>query len=90
MKVDINIKTISIAIGIAVTIGTIFLGLFELLISKKLEPIYQRLTAIETKMDMLLEERLVKMEKNDLYRRFVNQLNRENKMLKTTPSQTSE
>lgn len=74
MLLEFTLKTVSVGLGIIVTIGGLFLGLFELLVNSKLEDSNIRLTAIETKLDMLLEERLVKMQKSDLYRRMTESL----------------
>ncbi len=79
MLLEFTLKTISVGLGIIITIGGLFLGLFELLVNSKLEDSNIRLTAIETKLDMLLEERLVEMQKSELYRRM-------RESLKTTAS----
>ena len=74
MLLEFTLKTVSVGLGIIVTVGGLFLGLFELLVNSKLEDSNIRLTAIETKLDMLLEERLVQMQKSDLYRRMTESL----------------
>ncbi|KKK85821.1 hypothetical protein LCGC14_2769390 [marine sediment metagenome] len=74
MLLEFTLKTVSVGLGIIVTVGGLFLGLFELLVNSKLEDSNIRLTAIETKLDMLLEERLVEMQKSDLYRRMTESL----------------
>lgn len=70
MKIDINITNISKAVGIIVAIGGPFYGLFELLVAEKLQDINLKLVDIEAKQNMLLEERLIKMQKNELYERM--------------------
>ena len=83
MIVEITLKTISITLGIVVTIGGVITAIGGLLwvpsekfntVTGKLDV---RLTSIETKLDMLLEERLVKMEKSELYRRMADILKTE-------------
>ncbi len=74
MLLELTLKTVSVGLGIIVMAGGMFLGLFELLVNSKLEDSNLRLTAIETKLDMLLEERLVEMQKSDLYRRMTESL----------------
>ena len=76
MKIDV--KVISTIIGIVVTLGGLLWAL-----SGKFNEADIRLTSIETKLDMLLEERLIKMERNELYRRM-------EKSLKTKPSEIIE
>lgn len=74
MKVNLTLTTVSSAVGIFAVVGAIFWGLFELVVAEKLHATQIRLTSIETKVDMLLEERLVEMEHNELYRRMKSSL----------------
>lgn len=70
MTLEVNIKTVSATVGIIVTVGALFLGAFEFIASKKHEPIIEDLTALRTQMDILMEERMVVMERNSLWVRM--------------------
>ena len=70
MKADITLKGVSIIIGITISVGGILLGMLDLYISHKLSDIRELQTANGAKLNMLIEERLVKMERTNLYLRM--------------------
>ena len=76
MKIDITLKNISIFVAIVIPVGAALLGLLDLYISYKLFDVIKWQTATGAKMDMLLEERLVELEKGELYNRMNRILNR--------------
>lgn len=78
MKADITLKNVSITIGIIITVSGVLLGLLDLYISHKISNIKTLQTANGAKLDMLLEERMVKMKQGELYDRFNRVLNRTN------------
>ena len=75
MNLEINTANILKIIGVVITVGGLLWGL-----SEKFNQADERLASIEAKMDMLLEERLAKMEKDELYKRMT-------EILKVQPSE---
>ncbi len=83
MKMDITLKNVSVFIGITIPVGAVLLGILDMYISYKLDDRFDTIenqqSANGAKLNMLIEERLAKMEQTELYKRM-------NEILRISPS----
>lgn len=69
-----TLKNVSVFIGIIISVGAVLLGMLEIYISHKLDDRFDSIenqqSANGAKLNMLIEERLIKMEHTELYKRM--------------------
>ena len=84
MNVEVNTANVLKTVGTVVMLGGLLWGLATKFNDAELrdKELHNYAKIIETKLDMLLEERMAKMERTELY-------NRMNEVLKITPSDST-